>query len=133
MSSTINTPRYIQGERVSDHNAREEGIPHALTPTRVGNVCGKQTPYEYNEWYVEPALEFDQWVFFQITHVDGLSLFDDVGMFSAQKPTDVREEEAPFGVVWVGIRLRELVMDAMVATPLVYVVFQGQDVHECQQ
>lgn len=47
-------------------------------------------------------------------------------MFANQQPADVGEEKAPFGVVGVCVGLRELVVDAVVPGPLVYVVLLAQ-------
>ena len=96
-------------------------------------VCGQQSPYECHQRYIEAALESDQWILFQVTHVHSLSLLYNIWMFAAQKPTDVREEEASFGVMWVGVGLRVLVVHPMVTTPLVDVILEGQDMPECQK
>lgn len=130
MSGTVYKPRDVKCERVPQHNAREERVPKTFAPQVVRNVCGNQSPNECHEWYVEPALESDQWVLFEVTHVDSLSLLDDVRVFSAQKPTDVREEEPALSVVRVGVGLRVLVVHAMVATPLEDVVLEGQNMHK---
>lgn len=43
-------------------------------------------------------------------------------MLAHQQPADVGEEEPPFGIVGVRVRLGELVVDAMVPGPLKYVI-----------
>lgn len=45
-------------------------------------------------------------------------------MLLDHQPSDMGEEEAPLGIVWVCIRFGELVMDPMVAAPLVDVILQ---------
>lgn len=49
-------------------------------------------------------------------HLDALP--QHVGVLPLHEPADVREEEAPLDVVRVGVRLRELVVHAVVADPL---------------
>jgi hypothetical protein len=54
----------------------------------------------------------------------------DLPVLFAHKPSHVREEEAAVGVVGVGVGVRVLVVEAMVATPLVYVVLNGRRLQE---
>ena len=51
------------------------------------------------------------------------------GMFLAQQPADVSEEESALGIVRIRIRLTELVVHSMIARPLVYVILQPVDLH----
>lgn len=60
-------------------------------------------------------LESDNGISIQIGNVQLLSLFDDVGMFSTQKPSHMREKETTFSVMWVGISFGEFVMDSVIS------------------
>lgn len=55
-------------------------------------------------------LEHDIRIGFQIAHVNFVAKLLDVGVFLAQQPAHVREEEATSGVVWVTVCITELVM-----------------------
>lgn len=60
-------------------------------------------------------LESDYGIGIQIGNVQFLSLFDDVGVFSAQQPTHMREKETTFSVMWIGIGFGVFVMDSMIS------------------
>lgn len=75
----------------------------------LGNACS-------------PPLKHNHFICLQVHHLQFPSLFNDVGVFANQQPTDVGEEKPPRGVVGVCVRLRVLVMDAVVPCPLVYVI-----------
>lgn len=72
------------------------------------------------------GVKLHQWIVVDVGHVDGLAFSVDLGVFALHQPTDVREEEAPVCVVWVGVRLAELVMHTVVANPIRYVVLYGR-------
>lgn len=69
-----------------------------------------------------PPLEHHHRVGLQVGQVQLLAFFDHVRMLAHQQPADVGEEEPPFGIVGVRVRLGELVVDAVVPGPLKYVV-----------
>ena len=72
------------------------------------------------------SLEPDHGVSQQVGDVKLPPLLNDVPMLADIPPADVREEEAPAGIVWVSVRLRVLVMDSVVPRPLEDVVLQGE-------
>lgn len=74
-----------------------------------------------------PPLEHDHGVRAQVPQLQLASLLQDVGVLPHQQPADVREEEPPQGVVRVGVRLRVLVVHAVVPRPLVDVVLRERD------
>lgn len=78
-----------------------------------------------------PSLEHNHCVRLQVRHVQLLTLLDDVGMFANQQPADVGEEESPLGVVRVRVRLRVLVVGAVVSRPLVDVILLRRDMERC--
>lgn len=53
-------------------------------------------------------------------------------MLLAQQPADVREEETTRGVVGIGVSLRVFVVDAMVASPMVGGILEGNRVEDDQ-
>lgn len=70
-------------------------------------------------------LKHDHLVSQQVVKLQLASLLDHVGMFAHEQPANVGKEEAAHGVVRVGVRLRVLVVDPVVAGPLVDVVLPG--------
>lgn len=83
--------------------------------------------HKQNLKFLSPPLKHHHWIRPQISQVQLPALFNDVGMFADQQPTNVGEEEAPFGVVRVCVCLRVLVVDAMVSGPLVNVILHMQE------
>lgn len=76
-----------------------------------------------------PLLKHDVGICFQVTHVDFLAIFDHFWMLPTHQPADVREEEAAICIVRIGIRVRVLVMLAMVSNPDPEAILSGQGVH----
>jgi hypothetical protein len=61
-------------------------------------------------------LEAQDWISFQVGDVKLLSSGNNVGMFSAQKPADMREEESTCSVMGISISFRVFVMDSVIAS-----------------
>lgn len=80
----------------------------------------------YNIIVYSLGVKLHQWIIVDVRHVDGLALSVDLGVFALHQPTNVREEEASVCIVWVGVRLAELVMHPMVANPIRNVVLYGR-------
>lgn len=78
----------------------------------------------YNIIVYSLGVKLHQWIVVDVGHIDGFALSIDIGVFALHQPTDVREEEASVCVVWVGVRLTELVMHSVVANPIRYVVLR---------
>lgn len=72
------------------------------------------------------SLEPDHRVSQQVGNVQLPPLLDDIPVLADKQPPDVREEEAAPGVVGVSVRLRVLVVDAVVPGPLEDVVLQRE-------
>lgn len=68
------------------------------------------------------SLEPDDRVFQQVSEIQLPALLDDIAVLAHEEPADVGEEEAAAGVVRVRVRLRVLVVHAVVPAPLVDVV-----------
>ena len=66
-------------------------------------------------------IEYDR-ICQNITTVNHFPASDDFGVLLAHEPSHVREEEASFGVVWISVRLRELVMSSVVSSPYIDVI-----------
>jgi hypothetical protein len=79
------------------------------------------------------SLEHHHWVRFQIAQIQFLTFAGHFLLFFDQQPTDVTVEEASTCVVGVRIRVRVLVVDPMVSTPVVDVFLEGDGLVECQQ
>lgn len=74
-------------------------------------------------------LKHNNFVRLQVVEFELAPFLDDVGVFAHQQPADVREEEAPHGVVRVGLRLRVLVVNPVVSSPFVDIILeQGRKV-----
>lgn len=69
-------------------------------------------------------MKLDDSVGQQVAEVQLAPFLDDVGVFAHQQPADVSEEEAPHGVVGVGVRLRILVVDPVVSGPFKDIVLR---------
>ena len=67
-------------------------------------------------------MEHDHRVRLQVRHLQLAPLLQDVGVLADEQPADVGEEETPQGIVGVGVRLRVLVVCAVVPRPFVDVV-----------
>jgi hypothetical protein len=78
------------------------------------------------------VLEPQQPVVGEVAHVDFGSELSHVGVFFAHQPAHVGEEEATLRVVWIGVGVAELVVDAMVADPLDDRILHGDGVEEEQ-
>lgn len=70
-------------------------------------------------------LKLQNWVWFQIAHVDLGAIFFHIRVLFAHQPAHVREKETAAGVVRVSIRISKLVMHAVVANPLDDAVLEG--------
>lgn len=77
-------------------------------------------------------LELEPRIGLQITHVHFGTVFSDLRVFFAHQPSHVREEKAPAGVVWISVRVAELVVDAVIAHPLDDAVLEGDGLEEQQ-
>lgn len=73
-------------------------------------------------------MELDYRIAGDVSHVDEPAFLDAFGVLSQHKPADVCVQEAPVGVMWIAVRLRVLVMDAVVAHPVVDGVLAGDRV-----
>lgn len=78
-------------------------------------------------------LPHDHRVGFQVFHIDYTALAGYVRVFADHQPAHVWEEKSPSRVVWVGIRVGELVVNPMVSDPFVYVVLESQRLENGQQ
>ena len=63
-----------------------------------------------------------------VGHIDQPALLDALRMLAQHQPADVRVQEAPVRVVWITVRFRVLVVDAMVPHPVVDRVLAGDRV-----
>lgn len=58
----------------------------------------------------------------QVIELQLFPLLDDIGVFAHHQPADVSEEEAPDGVVRVGISLRIFMVNPVVSSPLIDII-----------
>lgn len=117
MSGRIDQPRSVQDESVS-HQVGEEGVGEGLVPEIHRNGGWYDEGQQRHHEEVVILLEFENWIRVQIGNVDAFPFSFDLGMFTAQQPAHVTEEEAPFGVVRVGVGFAVFVVDSVVARPI---------------
>lgn len=67
-------------------------------------------------------LESHNRILHNVVHADLTALLDDLGMLSHQQPANVGKEESAVGVVGISVSLRILVVNSMIASPLVNVI-----------
>lgn len=132
VGGAVDQPGQVEGHAVAEHDANEKGIPQTLTPEEVRNHCGKGAPNKEQKRNVIFPLEPDHWVCHQVTHVNCFALFLDIRVLLHQKPPNMREKEAPFGVVRVGVGFGEFVVHSVVPTPLVNVILERHYVEKSQ-
>lgn len=112
-----------QTEAVSE--GREvEGDVEVLAPEVVRNVRGQVEGAEDGERLVELPLELHHRVRLDVRQRHRLALAQHLGVLPTEQPAHVGEEEAPRGVVRVGVGVAELVVHSVVARPLENVVLQ---------
>ena len=63
----------------------------------------------------------------KIRQINGMGLCPDVRMLTHQQPAHVSKEKAPFCIMWICIRLRELVMHTMITGPFKYIILEYRD------
>ena len=65
------------------------------------------------------SLIVDYWICQKVTTIDHFPAPDHLRVLLAHQPAHVGEEETPFSVVRIGVRLTEFVMNSMVSGPFV--------------
>lgn len=114
MSCRVHQPGGVKGENVSE-DVKAEGVDPRFVPQQNWNWNGQRKANQRHEDEIVFMLESDYGIGIQIGNVQFLSLFDDVGVFSAQKPTHMREKETTFSVMWIGIGFGVFVMDSVIS------------------
>lgn len=77
-------------------------------------------------------LEHDDGIGNQITEVQAFAFLHHIGMFLAQQPANMGEEEATSGIMRIGISFRELVVDTMIAGPMEGGILEGDRIENDQ-
>lgn len=60
----------------------------------------------------------------KVSQFNIFALSDDVGVLSAQQPTNMREEKSPFGVMGIGISFGIFMMSPVISTPFIDVILK---------
>lgn len=74
-------------------------------------------------------MEHNPWISFKVRHVNLLSVLNNLWMFSWHQPSNMRKEEAPICIMWIGISIGIFMMLSMISYPniqailLVYKMF----------
>lgn len=74
-------------------------------------------------------MKLDDWIDKNVAHVDLLPLLNHIGMFPHHQPSNVGEEKAPFGIVWICVRFGKLVVNAMISDPFEYWILQQESMY----
>lgn len=138
MGKTVDRPGDIKRQAVPHEVADKKTGPKGLTEEIYGHSHGdedRKQEVQRQEVSVSNiinngecaekivtllVLKHDDFVGLQIGHVDGLVLLLDGRMLLGHQPSHVREEETPFGVVRIRIRVRELVVQSVIPHPRVH-------------
>lgn len=78
--------------------------------------------------YYSLVVKLDYRITGDVSHVDESAFLDAFRVLSQHKPPDVCVQEASVRVMWIAVRLRVLVMDAVIAHPVVDGVLAGNRV-----
>lgn len=57
----------------------------------------------------------------KVGQIDLFPLLFDVRVFAHKKPSHMREEEATFSIVWIGVSFCKLVVHSVVSAPFYYI------------
>ena len=133
MGGGVDEPGEVQHDGVTEGTGHEEGVPEVLPPEVLRDLGGHDVAHVQSEPRVELLLEHDEGVLVQVGEVEVASGLDDGGMLLDEEPAHVREEESAGGVVGVGLGLRELVMDAVVAGPVEDAALVGNGVGQHEE
>ena len=123
----------MKNVNISEEATNHQRVPEGFSPAPNRNDTGQHPAEDKGQWEEVPILESHHRILFQIGQVDCATFFDHRRMFGAHEPAHVGEEESPFGVVWIGIGLRVLVMDSVVTTPHEDTVLHGHRLQQHQQ
>lgn len=124
MGRRVDQPRLVQRDDVAEEVA-ENHSHHRLAPKVHRHRDGKDAPNEQDKGNVEATLEAHQRVRPHVRHVNLGAFLLHQRVLPTEQPADVGKEEAPFGVVRIGVRLRVLVVGAVVANPFVDVILDS--------
>ena len=155
MCPAVHQPGDVQRDDVPEDHYAAEGVAPAFAPTVDGGSRRQVRPDEQHQGNVEAPLEHHNWIRQQVAQVHGAALANYLGVFADEQPSlfvnweklnikmvkffkffftffissyHMTEEEAPRGVVRIGVSVRPLVVHPVVADPLVEVVLQRQHV-----
>jgi hypothetical protein len=129
----VDEPGEVQNDGVAESAGDEEGVPEFLAPEVLRDLGGHDVAHVQGEPRVELLLEHDEGVLVQVREVEVAAGLDDGGVLLDEEPAHVGEEEAAGGVVGVGLGLRELVVDAVVAGPVVDAALVGDGVGQHEE
>lgn len=133
MCGGVDEPGEVQYDGVTEGTGNEEGVPEVLPPEVLRDLGGHDVAHVQSEPRVELLLEHDEGVLVQVGEVEVASGLDDGGMLLDEEPAHVSEEEAAGGIVRVGLGLRELVVDAVVAGPVEDAALVGDGVGQHEE
>lgn len=126
----VDQPGKVQDDAVAKTARDQKGRPKVLSP-KVGSDLGW-----HDVAHVEgkPGIQFflivDNGVFHQVGKVHFATGFNDIRVFSDKEPSHVGKEKASSGIVRVRVRFGKLVVDAVIAAPVVNGALIGNGVAE---
>merc|ERR1719491_1739507 len=84
-----------------------------------GNLSREEETHVERKPRVQPLLEHDKTIIFQITEIHFSSDFYNIGMLLDEQPSNVSEEETSRGIVRVRIGFRKFVVYTVVSRPMI--------------
>ena len=114
----VDQPGCVQHHDVSGESEQKHAQPVGVEPEHAVQT-GQHIAEQHTHFHVVAVLEHHNRVFLQVGHIQRLAPAEHVGMLVHQQPADVREPEAALRVVRVAVCFAELVMDSVVAAPVV--------------
>lgn len=129
----VHQPGGIQHQRVSQDGGQEVGSPKGLLPEIPGNKCWEHETQKHHRGFIVLFLKHDNRVCLQVGQVQLLSLLNHIWMLANHEPTHMRKEKATGGIVRVGIRLGELMVNTVVPRPFINMVLKGHGIGNGQE
>jgi hypothetical protein len=121
----------MQRHEVAVHGEAQRHIHRGVKKIH-GRRNRKHVTDEQHQRNVESVLKPQQPVIGEVAHVDFGTKLLHIGVLFAHQPAHVGEEEAALRVVWIGIGVAVLVVNAVVADPLDDRILHGDGVEEEQ-
>lgn len=112
--NAVHEEGHIEGPGEAHIEVDPERHPEIFLPEIPRYQDGQHDRDEREKRYIVFALEHDNSVGLQVRHIDNLTLLDNLWMRCQKEPANVGKEETSLGIMWIRVRLGELVMYSVV-------------------